>query len=394
MHVPVVILGAGPAGSLLAWILRLRGIESVVLEARSREYVESRVRAGVMEQNAVDLVVKAGVGERLMKERMYHPGVCIGFKNQHHFLDFDKLIGRGVTVYGQQELTKDLLGALAAESHPVIYDAPALAIEGHKDDRATVRYQHEGVEKQLTAGFVLGCDGFHGPSRQSIPRGLLKTHEKVYPFGWLGILAKAPPSKDVALFSRSERGFALLSMRSPEVSRLYLQCAPDEDLAKWSDERIWDELERRLGTPGWNLVRGEIIQKDVTPLRSFFSEPMRHGRLFLAGDASHIVPPTGAKGLNSAFADVSVLSAALIEHFTNGNDDLLNRYSEIALRRNLQTQRFSWSNTSMYHIFPGSNSFDRRMQETQIENLVCDETAQIAYAKSHTGLPFEHWPDL
>lgn len=394
MHVPVAIIGAGPSGSLLAWILRRHGIESIVLEARSRDYVESRIRAGVMEQNAVDLMVKAGIGERLLKERMYHPGVCIGYKNEHYFLNFDELIGRGVTVYGQQEVTKDLLGGLAAEDHTVLYEAPVTAIEGIEGDRPTVRYTHEGMGKELTSDFVLGCDGFHGPSRQAIPATVLRTHEKIYPFGWLGILVDAPPSKDVALFSHHERGFALLSMRSPEVSRLYLQCAPDEELENWPDERVWEELDTRLGAPGWELERGEILQKDVTPLRSFFSEPMQHGRLFLAGDASHIVPPTGAKGLNSAFADVSVLSAGLIDHFEKGDDKILGRYSEVALRRNLQTQRFSWSNTAMYHIFPDSNSFDRRMQETQIEVLVSDRTAQIAYAENHTGLPFEYWPEF
>lgn len=394
MHMPVAIIGAGPAGSLLARILHVRGIESIVLESRSREYVESRIRAGVMEQNAVDLMVKAGVGERLKKECMYHPGVCIGHKNEHYFLDFDKLIGRGVTVYGQQEVTKDLLGALASENHNILYEAPVTAIEGIDGDRPTVKYTHEGVEKEVTADFVAGCDGFHGPARQAIPSDVLKTHEKVYPFGWLGVLAKAPPSKDVALFSHHDRGFALLSMRSPEVARLYLQCAPDEDINNWSDDQIWDELDIRLGAPGWSLVRGEITQKDVTPLRSFFSEPMQHGRLFLAGDASHIVPPTGAKGLNSAFADVSVLSAALIDHFKNGGDTILSKYSEVALRRNRQVQRFSWSNTDMYHIYPDSNSFDRRMQDAQLEYLVSDETAQITYAQNHTGLPFEYWPEL
>jgi len=394
MHVPVAIIGAGPSGSLMAWILRQRGIESIVLESRSRDYVESRIRAGVMERNAVELMVKAGIGERLMKERMYHHGVCIGYKNQHHEIDFDKLIGIGVTVYGQQEVTKDLLGGLAAENHTVLYEAPVTAVEDLETDRPKVKYTHEGAEKELTADFVLGCDGFHGASRKSIPADKLKTHEKIYPFGWFGILVNAVPSKDVALFAHHERGFALLSMRSPKVSRLYFQCAPDEDVSKWSDAQIWDVLDERLGTPGWTLERGEIFQKDVAPLRSFFSEPMQHGRLFLAGDASHIVPPTGAKGLNSAFADVSVLSAGLIEHFINDDDAILKRYTDVALRRNLHTQRFSWSNTAMYHIFPESSSFDRRMQEAQIEYLISNETAQIEYAKNHTGLPFDHWPEL
>lgn len=394
MHVPVVIVGAGPSGSLLAWILRQRGIESVVLERQSREYVESRIRAGVMEQNAVDLMIKAGVGERLKKECMYHKGVEIGLHNEHHFLDFEKLIGIGVTVYGQSEVTKDILGALAAEDHPVLYEAPVTEIEGIEGDRPTVRFTHNGEKKEITCDFVVGADGFHGPSRPSMPKDILKTYEKVYPYGWLGVMVKAPPSKEVALFSHHERGFALLSMRSPEVSRLYLQCKADEDLNEWSDDRIWEELDTRLGAPGWELTRGEIFQKDVTPLRSFFSTPMAHGRLFLCGDASHIVPPTGAKGLNAAFADVSVLSAGLIDHYTKDDDTILGRYAEVALERNLQCQRFSWSNTAKYHIHPDSNAFDRRMQVAELEYLVTDETAQISYAQQHTGLPFEYWPEL
>jgi p-hydroxybenzoate 3-monooxygenase len=394
MHVPVAITGAGPSGSLLAWILRQHGIESIVLESRSREYVEGRIRAGVLEQGTVDMLIKSGVGERLKKECLFHPGVCIGYKNEHYTLDFDKLIGRGVTVYGQQEITKDLLAALAGENHNVLYEAPVTAIEDIESDRPTVRYTHEGKELSLTADFVAGCDGFHGVARQSIPTSILTTHDLVYPFGWLGVLANTSPSKDVALFSHHHRGFALLSMRSETLGRFYLQCAPDENIDEWSDERIWDELDTRLGAPDWELIRGEIIQKDVTPLRSFFSEPMQHGRLFLAGDAAHIVPPTGAKGLNSAVADVSVLACALINRFKKDEDTLLDQYSDIALRRNWQVQRFSWSNTAMYHIFPDSNSFTRRMQEAQIENLVTDEASQIVYAHNHTGLPIEHWPDF
>jgi len=394
MHVPVAIVGAGPSGSLLAWILRLRGIESIVLEARSREYVEGRIRAGVLEQGTVDLLIKAGVGERLKQECMLHIGVCIGYKNEHFLLDFEKLIGRGVTVYGQQEITKDLLAALAGEDHPVLYEAPVLSVENLKSDRPTVRYRHNGAERELTADLVAGCDGFHGITRQSIPADVLSTHDMVYPFGWLGILAEAPPSKEVALFSHNERGFALLSMRSPKISRLYLQSAPDEDPAKWSDDQIWDELDRRLGAPGWELIRGPILQKEVTPLRSFFSEPMQYGRLFLAGDASHIVPPTGAKGLNSAVADVSVLAAAVIERIKQDDETLLTQYSDIALRRNWQVQRFSWTNTAMYHLFPGATSFDRRMQDAQLEYLVTGKSPQIVYAENHTGLPIAHWPAI
>ena len=371
-----------------------KGIESIFLEARSRQYVEGRIRAGVLEQGTVDTLIAAGVGDRLKKESLHHRGVCIGFGNEHFILDFDKLIGRGVTVYGQQEITKDLLAALDRENHNVIYEAPATAIEGPDSDTPTVKYTHEGKELELTADFVAGCDGFHGVSRQSVPPSVLKTHDLVYPFGWLGILANVNPSKEVALFSHNERGFALLSMRSESVGRLYLQCHTDENLDEWPDDRIWNELDARLGTPGWTLERGEITQKDVTPLRSFFSEPMQHGRLFLAGDAAHIVQPTGAKGLNSAVADVNVLASALIDRIQKDDETLLRDYSDIALRRNWQVQRFSWSNTAMYHIFPDSNSFTRRMREAQIEYLVTDETAQILYAQNHTGLPIAHTPEF
>lgn len=394
MHVPVAIVGAGPAGSLLAWILRLRGIESIVIEARSREYVEQRIRAGVLEQGTVDLLLKAGVGDRLMKEHMNHRGVCIGYQNEHHILDFEKLIGRGVTVYGQQEITRDLLAALAKENHNVIYEAPVVAIEDIDSDRPKVRYECDGVEHEVTADIIAGCDGFHGASRQAMPADVLKTYEMVYPFGWLGVLAEAPPSKDVALFSHHENGFALLSMRSPSISRLYLQCAPDEKIDNWSDDQIWDELDVRLGAPGWTLERGTILQKEVTPLRSFFSEPMQHGRLFLAGDAAHVVPPTGAKGLNSAVADVSVLSAALIDHFKKDDDALLKRYSDVALERNWQVQRFSWANTAMYHQYPDRSAFEQRMVEAQLRYLVSDKTPQILYAENHTGLPIDYWPDI
>lgn len=394
MHVPVAIVGAGPAGSLLAWILRLRGIESIVIEARSREYVEGRIRAGVLEQGTVDLLIKAGVGARLQKEHMHHRGVCIGYRNEHHTLDFEELIGRGVTVYGQQEITRDLLAALADENHNVIYEAPVVAIEDIDSDRPKVRYERDGEVHEVTADIIAGCDGFHGASRQAMPADILKTYEMVYPFGWLGVLAEAPPSKDVALFSHHDNGFALLSMRSPSISRLYLQCAPDEDIANWSDDQIWDELDVRLGAPGWTLERGTILQKEVTPLRSFFSEPMQHGRLFLAGDAAHVVPPTGAKGLNSAVADVSVLSAALIDHFKKDDDVLLKRYSDVALERNWQVQRFSWANTAMYHQYPDRSAFDQRMAEAQLRYLVSDRTAQILYAENHTGLPIEYRPDI
>lgn len=395
MHVPVAITGAGPSGSLLAHILHVHGIECMVLESKSREYVEGRIRAGVLEQGTVDLLIRAGVGERLKRECMAHDGVIIGYDGGHHFLNFKKLIGRGVTVYGQQEITKDLLAALADEDQNVLYEAKATAIENLEGDKALVRYTHEGKDKEVTADFVAGCDGFHGIARQSMPSEVLKVHEMVYPFGWLGVLAEAPPAKEVAMFSHHPDGFALLSMRSPKISRLYLQCKLDEDLSQWSDDKLWGELDRRLWAgPDWKLTRGKILQTEVTPLRSFFSEPMQSGRLFLAGDAAHIVPPTGAKGLNSAVADISVLSAALIDYFKKDDESLLKQYSEVSLRRNWQVQRFSWANTAMYHIFPESDSFYRRMQEAQLEQLVRSETSARLYAENHTGLPIEYSPEF
>ena len=394
MHVPVAIIGAGPSGSLLAWILRQRGIESIVFENRSREYVEARIRAGVMEQNAVDLMIRAGIGERLQKECMYQPGVEIGINNTHHFINFEKLIGVGVTVYGQSEVTKDLLAGLESVNHNVLYETPVTGVSDHHGDKITVTYEEGGVEKTMTADFVVGADGYHGASRKSIPEGGITMHEKIYPLGWLGVMVKAKQSKPTAFFTFHDRGFALLSMRTPDIQRLYLQVANDENLDEWSDDRIWDELDTRMGAEGWELIRGEIFQKDLAPLRSFFCEEQRYGRLFLAGDAAHIVPPTGAKGLNSAFADISVLSAGLIQHFTKDDPSILDQYSQLAVERNVQTQRFSWANTAKYHIFPGTNSFERRMQQAELEYLVSDETAQISYAKQHTGLPFAHWPEL
>ena len=394
MHVPVVIVGAGPSGSLLAWILRRRGIESLVLERKSREYVESRIRAGVMEQTAVELMVRAGIGERLKKECMYQEGVLVGIQNQHHYIDFQKLIGVGVTVYGQSEVTKDLLGGLAAEGHNVIYEAPVSSIEGIDSDSPTVKYVENDVEKEVSCDFVLGCDGFHGPSRQAMPANILNTYEKVYPFGWLGVMVNGPQSADVAFFAYHERGFALHSMRTPEMQRFYLQCELDEDLSLWPDERIWDELKARLGAPGWELKRGDIFQKDVTPLRSFFSDPTAHGRLFLVGDASHIVPPTGAKGLNSAFADVERVVRGSDSAFYQGR-----RYDSESVCRCRLGQKHS--NATLFlgqhrqvpHLSRHS-PFERRMQQAEMEFMVSDETAQISYAKQHTGLPYAYWPEL
>ena len=396
MHFSVAIVGAGPSGSLLAHILHLRGIECIVLEAKSRAYVEGRIRAGVLEQGTVDLLVRAGVGERLLRERMVHNGIIAGYKGEQHFMDFDDLAdGKTISVYGQSEITKDLLAQLETNEQNVLYEAEVTDVEDINGEKVRVLYTHDGKQLEITADFVAGCDGYHGASRKAMPEDVLQAHEMVYPFGWLGIMADAPPSKEVALFSHHKNGFALLSMRSPMVSRLYLQCALDENLDEWPDDRIWDELDLRLGANStWKLTRGPVTQKDVTPLRSFFAEPMQYGRLFLAGDAAHIVPPTGAKGLNSAVADISVLSAALIDHYKKGDETLLKQYSDVALRRNWQTQRFSWSNTTMFHVFPGSTSFQLRMQEAQVHQMVTYRSAGRVYAENHVGLPIEYAPDI
>ena len=370
---------------LLSHLLHLRGIESVVVEARSRKYCEERVRAGVLEQGTVDLLRESGVGGRLDREGMRHDGIWLAFNGARHFIPLTELSGgRSVTVYAQHEVVMDLIEARLAAGGRILFEAEDVSV----DETPRLRFQHDGKEQEWSCDFIAGCDGFHGICRPSIPNGILTAFEQDYPFAWLGILAHAAPSSDELVYSLHERGFALFSMRSPKVTRLYLQCRPDEDLAEWPDERIWDELTARLSTSdGWSPNRGEIIQKNVAPMRSFVVEPMQHGRLFLAGDAAHIVPPTGAKGLNLAAADVRVLAIALAEFYTSGREDLLAAYSATCLQRVWKAQRFSWWMTSMLHRH--GTEFDYRRQIAELDYVTGSRAAATSLAENYVGLPFD-----
>jgi p-hydroxybenzoate 3-monooxygenase len=393
MRTQVAIIGAGPAGLLLAQLLHLRGIESVVIEVKSRDYIEHRVRAGVLEHQVVDILQAAGVGERMMREGLQHEGVELRFAGRGHRIDFAALTGRGVTVYGQQEVVKDLVAARLLAHQPLLFEVSDVSVQGALAATPQVRFRESsGRETVLQCDFIAGCDGFHGICRPSIPTGVLKVFERVYPFAWLGILAEVAPASDELIYASHEYGFALLSMRSPAISRLYLQCAPDEQLENWSDERIWSELATRLSTrDGFDLPTGPIIQKGVTPMRSFVVEPMQHGRLFLAGDAAHIVPPTGAKGMNSAVADVQVLSEA-VAHYYGGSQgsarmEKLNAYSTKCLRRIWKVQRFSWWVTSLLHRSEEDNDFDRRRQLAELDYISTSQAAALTFAENYVGLP-------
>jgi p-hydroxybenzoate 3-monooxygenase len=392
MHTQVAIVGAGPAGLLLAQLLHLRGIDSVVLEIRSRDYIEQRVRAGVLEHVSVDVLNAAGVGERLMREGLRHDGVRLRFAGRDLRIDLQALTGRAVTVYGQQEVVKDLIEARVATGRPLIFEVDDVSVHDIDSARPQVRFREKGGEQRvLECDFIAGCDGFHGICRQSFPPGTLKVFERVYPYAWLGILADAEPACDEIVYANHENGFALLSMRSAAVSRLYLQCEPDESLENWPDELIWRELETRLATrEGFTLTRGPITQKSVTPMRSFVAEPMQHGRLFLAGDAAHIVPPTGAKGMNSAVADVCVLADALASYYSgraSGRMEELDAYSEKCLRRVWKVQRFSWWVTQLLHRAATDNEFDRRRQLAELDYLSTSRAAELTFAENYVGLP-------
>jgi p-hydroxybenzoate 3-monooxygenase len=388
MHTQVAIVGAGPAGLLLAHLLRLRGIESVVLEARSREYVEARVRAGVLEQGTVDLLSQAGVGDRLHREGLVHHGLELRFDGQGHRIDLSELTGgRAITVYGQQEVVKDLIAARLDAGGELLFEVDDVTLHDLEGETPMVRFRHEGSEHELRCAIVAGCDGFHGVCREAIPAGTLSVFEREYPFAWLGILAEVAPSSEELIYCYHERGFALHSMRSPRLTRLYLQCAPDDDVAEWPDERIWEELRTRLATDDpWTLGEGPIVEKGVTPMRSFVVEPLRYGRLFLAGDAAHIVPPTGAKGLNLAVADVRVLSEGLGAWFADGDSAGLEAYSDTCLRRVWRVQHFSWWMTSMLHRFPGDDPFDERLQRSQLRYVCSSRAAATTLAENYVGL--------
>ena len=389
MHTQVGIIGAGPAGLILSHLLRQQGIASVLVEKYSQEHVQERVRAGVLEHGTVRMLIEMGLGERLQREGLIHYGIELSFLGRRHRIDFKELAGNGITVYGQNEVVKDLTRACLDKGGEIVFGAEDVSIHGVQTDRPLIRYKTNGIERQITCDFIAGCDGFHGICRSNIPAEVLKIYERVYPFAWLGILAEAAPSSDELIYANHERGFALLSMRSPKISRLYIQCEPEEDLAQWPDERIWDELELRLAYGSWKLTRGPIFQKSVTGMRSFVAEPMQFGRLFLAGDAAHIVPPTGAKGLNLAAADVRVLGEAISAFYKSGSTILLNHYSDIALRRVWKAQRFSWWMTSMLHRFPSENAFDHRRQLAELDYVTSSKAAAQSLAENYVGLPFD-----
>ena len=391
MRTQVGIVGAGPAGLFLGHLLHLEGIDSVIVENCTREHVIERVRAGVLEQSTVDLMHQIGVGERLRREGLRHGGIYLCFGGQRRRIDFEDLTGgRSITVYGQNEVIKDLIAARCSTGRPLYFEADDVSISGFDSAEPRIRFRDAGGMREVACDFIAGCDGFHGICRPAIPPACLRLYERIYPFGWLGILAQAAPSSEELVYSLHENGFALFSMRSPAVTRLYLQCSPDEDLAAWTDERIWDELLERLeAADGWRPNRGAVLQKGVTGMRSFVAEPMRHGSLFLAGDAAHIVPPTGAKGLNLAVADVHRLSRALARHYRSGDTDLLDRYSDECLRRVWRAQRFSWWMTSMLHRSPDGNEFDFRRQLAELDYVTSSRAAMTSLAENYAGLPFD-----
>jgi len=380
---------------VLSHLLHLQGIESVVLETRSRQYCEERVRAGVLEQGTVDLLNEIGAGERMMREGMVHYGVNLRFSGRTHHIDFRELTGgRGIMIYAQHEVIKDLVKTRLASGGQIFFDVEDLSIRDFGDTKSstkpTILFRKDGEAQRLTCDFIAGCDGSHGICRPSIPDGVITLFERIYPFAWLGILAEAPPSSEELIYAYHDRGFALLSMRSPQISRLYLQCKPDEDLEEWPDERIWQELHARLtSTEGWTLTEGRIIQKGVTGMRSAVIEPMQYGNLFIAGDAAHIVPPTGAKGLNLAVADVRVLARSLAEFYSYGRRDLLESYSTTCLRRVWKVQRFSWWMTSMLHRWEDENAFDQRRQLAELDYITSSRAASQTLAENYVGLPME-----
>jgi p-hydroxybenzoate 3-monooxygenase len=390
MRTQVGIVGAGPAGLLLARLLHLEGIESIIVENRSRRYLEERVRAGVLEQGAADTLNESGVGARMRQQGLIHHGLELSFNHRRHRLDLHELTGgRAITVYGQQEVVRDLIKARLDAGEPLYFEVAETTIHDFAAAAPKIRFRHNGEPQEIRCDFIAGCDGFHGISRPTIPAGELQLYERVYPFGWLGILAESRPPSEELIYCHHERGFALFSMRTPEITRLYLQCEPDEDLARWPDARIWEELELRLGASDLSLQEGAIIQKGVTPMRSFVAEPMQSGRLFLAGDAAHIVPPTGAKGMNLAVADVRVLARAFAEFYRTGRTELLDGYSAACLRRVWRAEHFSWWMTQLLHRFPDATPFQRKLQISELDYVTSSRAAATALAENYVGLPFD-----
>jgi p-hydroxybenzoate 3-monooxygenase len=390
MRTQVGIVGAGPAGLVLSHLLHLQGIESVVLESHGRDYVEQRIRAGVLEQGTVDLLMESGVGERLKREGLVHRGIELRFGGTGHRIKLAELTGgKAITIYAQHEVMKDLIDARLAAKGQILFDAEALNLRDI-DSNPRILFRHQGATQELACDFIAGCDGFHGICRPAIPASILRVYERIYPFAWLGILAQVPPASDELIYTYHERGFALLSMRSPKISRLYLQCSPGEDIDNWPDERIWDELRIRMAThDGWKLKEGPVMQKGITPMRSFVAEPMQYGKMFLLGDAAHIVPPTGAKGLNLAVSDVRVLTRALVNFYKTGMKEGLESYSETCSRRVWKVQRFSWWMTSMLHRFQNEDSFSHNIHIAELDYVTSSRAAATALAENYVGLPYD-----
>ena len=386
----VGIIGAGPAGLLLGRLLEQAGIESVILESRPEAHVVDRVRAGVLEQGTVDLLHGVGLGERLSRQGLRHEGIYLAFNGRRHRVDMSSATGgRAITVYGQNEVVRDLIDARRTAGLPMHFGAPVVALRDLDTTHPRIDYECGGRRDTLRCDFIAGCDGFHGVSRRSIPPAAITTYEYQYPYAWLGILANAAPTSHELVYSLHERGFALFSMRSPEVTRLYLQCDPGDDVRAWPDDRVWDELLRRLSTEdGWRPAVGAVTQKGITTMRSVVCEPMQYGRLFLAGDAAHIVPPTGAKGLNLAAADVARLAKAVGEYYRTGRGEALSRYSTSGVRRAWSAQRFSWFMTALLHR-SGTDPFEYRRQVAELEYLVASAAAMASLSESYVGTPFD-----
>lgn len=388
MRTQVAIIGAGPAGLLLGQLLLKEGISNVVLERQTAEHVLGRIRAGIIETGTAELLNTAGVGERMRRESLLHDGIEIAFAGARHRINFRELIGRGVLVYGQTEITRDLMAGREAAGGSTVYQVQDVRLHGFDGAHPRITYRRDGTEHGIDCDFIAGCDGFHGVSRLSFPQGALTCYERVYPFGWLGMMVDQPPVSDELIYVNSERGFALCSMRSRRLSRLYLQCSVDDRVEEWPDERFYEELARRLDpAAAAHLQTGKSIEKSIAPLRSFVAEPMCYGRLFLAGDAAHIVPPTGAKGLNLAASDVYYLWQALVGHYREGSRTALEEYSPRALARVWKAERFSWSMTSLLHQFPEHSGFDRRIQEADLQYLLSSRSALASLAENYVGLP-------
>jgi p-hydroxybenzoate 3-monooxygenase len=390
MRTQVGIIGAGPAGLMLARLLQLAGIESIIVENRSRAYCESRIRAGLMENWVARMLIDTGVGERLQREAMVHDGIFLSFNGEAHKLDFAKLIGKQVYIYDQKEVVTDLIANRLADGGQILFEVEDTSVHDYSTDRPRIRFTQDGKAQEIACDFIAGCDGFHGICRPSLPVNSWQGYDRVYPFGWLGILSKSPPPEKELIYAYHERGFALFSMRGPQLSRLYLQCAPDEDIDKWPDERIWEELSTRLSGVR-PLAQGKVLQKGVTPMRSYVAEPMQFGRLFLAGDSAHIVPPTGAKGMNLAMADIRVLSRAIEAFYRRKQSEALASYSATCLKRIWKGQRFSWWMTQMLHRYTAGDyaAFDMKRQLAELDYVTSSQAAAISLAENYSGLPID-----